>query len=346
MSFKNCVSLLIFYVDDLSISISAVLKFPTLIVLQWISPFIVRSWYQDGYQNAWDTVKVLLREKFMVVNTWDEGFPCTSVTKESVCNAGDLGLIPGSGRSPGERNGNPLQYLCLGNPMDRGAGRLQSMGSQRVGHNLATKPSPHTWRLRDYLWPQQGCLKHILPLCGVHKNHVTEHSSNQNWPWGPDEKMPPQGRWHPFLSWSWKALLLSISTSIWFIGHWMMKPVACGPGTKIYDVNQVHLVVPHISHSCFQTFSYNLLPENPGYASCPGSSSQNSIDSKNSSLPPLPATSLGRTWYAQETSGLQGLWVPEELWKCWQIRTGEEGVVWGRGEVKISQTLPPSYPDR
>ena len=41
--------------------------------------------------------------------------------KESVCNAGDSGLIPGSRRSPGEGNGNPLQYSCLGNPMDRGA---------------------------------------------------------------------------------------------------------------------------------------------------------------------------------------------------------------------------------
>ena len=39
----------------------------------------------------------------------------------SACNAGDLGLIPGSGRSPGEGNGNPLQYSCLENPMDRGA---------------------------------------------------------------------------------------------------------------------------------------------------------------------------------------------------------------------------------
>ena len=39
----------------------------------------------------------------------------------SACNAGDLGLIPGSGRSPEERNGNPLQYSCLENPMDRGA---------------------------------------------------------------------------------------------------------------------------------------------------------------------------------------------------------------------------------
>ena len=41
--------------------------------------------------------------------------------KASACNAGDLGSIPGSGRSPGEGNGNPLQYSCLENPMDRGA---------------------------------------------------------------------------------------------------------------------------------------------------------------------------------------------------------------------------------
>ena len=48
------------------------------------------------------------------------GFPHSSVGKESVCSAGDPGLIPGSGRSPGEGTGNPLQYSCLENPMDRG----------------------------------------------------------------------------------------------------------------------------------------------------------------------------------------------------------------------------------
>ena len=49
---------------------------------------------------------------------------------------GELGLIPDLGRSPGEGNGNPLQYSCLENPMDRGEpGGLQSMGSQRVGHD-------------------------------------------------------------------------------------------------------------------------------------------------------------------------------------------------------------------
>ena len=49
------------------------------------------------------------------------GFHCGSVGKESVCNARESGLIPGSRRSPGEGDGNPLQYFSLGNPMDRGA---------------------------------------------------------------------------------------------------------------------------------------------------------------------------------------------------------------------------------
>ena len=48
-------------------------------------------------------------------------FPGGSEGKESPCNAGEPGLIPGSGRSPREGNGNPLQYSCLENPMDRGA---------------------------------------------------------------------------------------------------------------------------------------------------------------------------------------------------------------------------------
>ena len=49
------------------------------------------------------------------------GFPGGSGSKESACNAGDLGSIPGLGRSPGGRHGNPLQYSCLENPMDGGA---------------------------------------------------------------------------------------------------------------------------------------------------------------------------------------------------------------------------------
>ena len=66
------------------------------------------------------------------------GFLGSSVVKNPPANAGDAGLIPGSGRSPGEENGNPLQYSCLGNSMDRGSWGY-SPWSPRVVHNLATK---------------------------------------------------------------------------------------------------------------------------------------------------------------------------------------------------------------
>ena len=55
----------------------------------------------------------------------------------SAGSAGDLGLIPGSGRSPGEGNGYPLQYPCLENPMDRGAWRATVHGVIIVGHDWA-----------------------------------------------------------------------------------------------------------------------------------------------------------------------------------------------------------------
>ena len=53
--------------------------------------------------------------------TQDMGFPAGSVAKDLPANAGDVGSIPESGKSPGEGNGNPLQYSCLGSPTDRGA---------------------------------------------------------------------------------------------------------------------------------------------------------------------------------------------------------------------------------
>ena len=68
------------------------------------------------------------------------GFPCSSVSRESACNAGDLGSIPELARSPGEGNGNPLQYSDLENPMDRGAWQVTVHAVARVGHDLATKP--------------------------------------------------------------------------------------------------------------------------------------------------------------------------------------------------------------
>ena len=65
-------------------------------------------------------------------------------SKDSACSAGDardLDLVPEWGRSPGEGNGNLFQYCCPKNPMGRGAGRLESMGLQRVGHNWVAEHS-------------------------------------------------------------------------------------------------------------------------------------------------------------------------------------------------------------
>ena len=71
------------------------------------------------------------------------GFPCSSFGKESICNAGDMGSVPGLGRSPGspgEGNGNQHQYSLLENPMNRGAWQATVHGVTRVGQNLEIKP--------------------------------------------------------------------------------------------------------------------------------------------------------------------------------------------------------------
>ena len=60
------------------------------------------------------------------------------MVKNLPANAGDAALIPGSGKSPGEENGNTLQYSCLENLMDRGVWQAIVHGLQRVGHELVT----------------------------------------------------------------------------------------------------------------------------------------------------------------------------------------------------------------
>ena len=62
------------------------------------------------------------------LRTQDLGHSAVAMAKEYTCNAGDLGLIPGSGRSPGGGHDNPLQYSCLENPMERGAWRATVHG--------------------------------------------------------------------------------------------------------------------------------------------------------------------------------------------------------------------------
>ena len=86
------------------------------------------------------------------ITAMKEGFPDGAVVKNPPANARDarqVGLIPGSRRSPGEGNGNPFQYFCLGNLMDRGHGQLQSMGLQRVRHDRACMNAMKALTIQD-----------------------------------------------------------------------------------------------------------------------------------------------------------------------------------------------------
>ena len=77
------------------------------------------SWFVDGIK-----LRILEMNRFKfsrIVGCCYLGFPGGSNSKASACNEGDLGSIPGLGRSPGEGNGDPLQYSCLDNSKDRGA---------------------------------------------------------------------------------------------------------------------------------------------------------------------------------------------------------------------------------
>ena len=71
------------------------------------------------------------------------GFPGSSGVKNPPANAGDVGSIPGSGRSPGEGNVNPLVYTCLGNPTDRGAWWASVHGVAKSRHDLPDKDCPY-----------------------------------------------------------------------------------------------------------------------------------------------------------------------------------------------------------
>ena len=71
-------------------------------------------------------------------------FPGGSEVKASACNIGEMGSISGLGKSPGEGNGNLLQYSCLENPMERGAWQATVQGSQKIDHNYITTTTSTT----------------------------------------------------------------------------------------------------------------------------------------------------------------------------------------------------------
>ena len=95
------------------------------------------SLFETRENSLYITLRTITRRNFLyLASGWS--FPCSSVAKESGCNAGDPGSIPGSGRSLGG-NGNALQYSCLENPMGRGTRQATVYGVTRVGHDWTTK---------------------------------------------------------------------------------------------------------------------------------------------------------------------------------------------------------------
>ena len=97
------------------------------------------------------------------------GFPSGSNGKESACNAGDLGSIPGLGRSPGEGNSNPLQYSCLEkNSMNRGAWQAKVHGAAKSRHDWATNflflLSPFVIWSSNHYWQVISTFLLLLPL--------------------------------------------------------------------------------------------------------------------------------------------------------------------------------------
>ena len=91
------------------------------------------------------------------------------MVKDSLASAGDIGSIPGLGRSLGEGNGNPLHYSCLKNPMERGAWQATVHGVVRVEHDLATKPPSHHHHLKDIsiVYSVYGAIinKDVINIC-------------------------------------------------------------------------------------------------------------------------------------------------------------------------------------
>ena len=110
------------------------------------------------------------------------GLPGDSDSKESVCDVGDLGLIPGLGRSPGGGHGNWLQYSCLENPMDRGAWRATVHGISKSGIWLSDQPQHSIWvkRIKEAWYITEFLLLEAL-LMNVVFTSTWWHRVRHNW---------------------------------------------------------------------------------------------------------------------------------------------------------------------
>ena len=125
------------------------------------------------------------------------GFPCSSIGKESACNAGDPCSIPGLGRSPGEGNGNPLQYSCLENPMDREAWQATVHGvaksQTRLNHHHHLSAGAEVALTLPSQWQCLcQCENFVSPLveCGANRHHQPKHVRSKVLLWLAESKNP------------------------------------------------------------------------------------------------------------------------------------------------------------
>ena len=108
----------------------------------------------------------------------------TPMVRESACNAGDLGLIPGLGRSPGEGDGYPFQYYCLENSMDRGAWRAQFMGLPRVDHDWMTFTTSFTIQyccLGNTCTEEPGGLESVQSQSWIRLSKLSKEINSVQW---------------------------------------------------------------------------------------------------------------------------------------------------------------------
>ena len=127
-------------------------------------------------------------------------FPHSSVGKKSTCNAGDLGSIPGLGKSPGEGNSNhPLQYSCLENPPGRGAWQATVHGVTRFRHDLALNHYHH--KLTQMQWLKQHTF--IIYCSGDQKSDMGLTKLRSIWQPG---WIPLGGSWERILPFPFSVL--------------------------------------------------------------------------------------------------------------------------------------------
>ena len=118
-------------------------------------------------QNSLSRSSPLFKSLIAHIFFW---WPLGSHGKEASCNAGDLGSITGLGRSPGERNGNPLQYSCLGNPMERKAWRAAVHGVKKSWTRLSDQHFNTLFSSYPYIFFSGTFLSLSLNLTTGNKN--------------------------------------------------------------------------------------------------------------------------------------------------------------------------------